>query len=172
MIIYFVKYQLNIFPDEINNIIIQYLKLEFIDKINKSRDKIFYFKYINHGSLEYKSKIDEYYDNKYIIELSFDHYDKKKNYYDLFRFDRKEIDILQHFENIIYKNRIINVLSFINNNSGKLRFFKTFLIYKKLVKEIIKSNWGLNYNIDNLNQYIIHNDCGKLNIEKLMLKYY
>ena len=78
------------------------------------------------------------------------------NYNDFFQFNSKERFILQHFENVIYRKRLLSVSNFLIKNSGKLRYLKSFLLYKSLVKEIIKSNWGLNYNIDDLQKYIIH----------------
>ena len=74
----------------------------------------------------------------------------------LFEFSKIEIDILQHFENIIYRKRLISFFLFLNESKNKLKYYKSFLLYKELVKELIKSNWGLNYQINDIQKYLIH----------------
>lgn len=157
MKIYFIKFQLKIFPFEINNMIAEYLYENYFNDIKNCRKNIFYFKKIKLPSLV-KIYIEENinYDNESLNEIIENKKINEYNYNDFFQFNSKERFILQHFENVIYRKRLLSVSNFLIKNSGKLRYLKSFLLYKSLVKEIIKSNWGLNYNIDDLQKYIIH----------------
>lgn len=159
MKIYFIKFQLKIFPFEINNIIAEYLCENYLNDIENCREKIFYFKNLKIPNLIQTNSIKHNgYENESIEEILHEKKIDEYNYNDFFKFNQKEIDILQHFENIMYTRRKIRVSNFLIENSGKLRYFKFFLLYKKLVKELIKSNWGLNYQIDDIKKYLIHQE--------------
>lgn len=167
--IYFIKYQLNIFPYEINNLISQYFYENYLDDIKISREKIFYFKNIKLPSL-HNIYIDKYtkYDNEELEEIIENKKTEQYNYNDFFQFNLKEQLIIQHFENVIYRKRLLSFSNFLIRINGKLRYLKLIFLYKSLIKELIKSNWGLNYNIDNLQQYIIHKDYDNYKINDII----
>ena len=171
MIIYFIRFEFNVLPFELRNIIIEYLRPKYLDDIKICRNNFFYFKKLKNPCFNVNRYENSNYDNISLEKVLNNEQTETYIFNNLFEFSKIEIDILQHFENIIYRKRLISFYLFLNESSNKLKYYKSFLLYKELVKELIKSNWGLNYQINDIQKYLLHKEYN-YNITEYMCKYY